>query len=240
MRPDDCYLEVTTALWRRFLDVHPAEPIELVAFCNGRPWVAYATSEDDHVRLLAETESLRGFQGAYAIFNRLLPEVACRYEANRWSPAHNGRASDKEVTARRALFVDVDPVRPKGISATDQQLRESCEVGQRILDWLTTIVGHAALATGLSGNGRFVLVAIEPVEPTKEHAERVSRFLQLLDKRFASERVKVDVSVINAARLMAAPGTMKRKGANTPERPHRRVTFSCGGDVVRVPLEVLA
>jgi hypothetical protein len=47
--------------------------------------------------------------------------------------------------------------------------------------------------------------------------------------------------VFNPARLMAAPGTWKRKGAGSVTRPHRLTSFVCTHNApVPVPLEVIA
>ena len=49
----------------------------------------------------------------------------------------------------------------------------------------------------------------------------ISRCLQSLSERFDDERVKVDRSVFNPARIWKLPGTWARKGDDTSERPHR-------------------
>jgi hypothetical protein len=68
---------------------------------------------------------------------------------------------------------------------------------------------------------------------------RIHRFLKLLAKEFNTDRVQIDTTVGNTARLMPCPGTWKRKGENKRERPHRRVHFSCHPTVWPVPLEAI-
>jgi hypothetical protein len=232
-------LELNTSLIRRFLLIEPTEPVELTAFIGGRPRVAFAIGEQQHLRVLREMQRLRGYQGCYMLVNRHRPDVALRYPGGVISWPSSGRVSDAETTHRRAVYIDVDSVRPKGISATDAQKREAYEVAAHARTYLERRHGRSCIGFGSSGNGSFMLIAIEPVEPHPEQAKRLGLLLQRLNKRFGTERVKIDAAVSNAARLMPAPGTLKAKGENTAERPHRLTTFSCGADVHRIPLSEL-
>ncbi len=234
-------LEVCTALVRAFLGVTENEPIELTAFVEGRIHVAHATTEADHVRLLREAEQIRGFNGAYQLVNGPIdPTLLARYETGRWHKAWNGRATDRDISQLRALFVDCDPIRPKGISSTGAQLAAALEVSSAVESWFTEALGDdLPIGHGCSGNGYFTLIALEPHAPSTETTRRIAELLGFINKRFGTDAVKIDTSVSNPARLMPAPGTWKRKGTNTPERPHRLTSFSCRGRVRRIPLEAL-
>lgn len=237
--PEDHTLALNTHLIRRFLGMPDDEVTELTAFIWNRPLVAHARDADDHCRLLREVESRDGFCGSYMLHAPINPQVLYRYEPGSWTAPHNGRVSDKETTARRAFYVEIDTVRVKNISATDDEKRAAWEVAQRVQKFLVSVVGETAIGFGDSGNGYYMLIALEPSEPTAEQARKASRFLQLLDAEFTTDRAKVDKSVFNVARLMPAPGTTKGKGRNASERPHRVTSFSCRGTITRVPFEVL-
>ena len=56
-------------------------------------------------------------------------------------------------------------------------------------------------------------------EPGKVLVERVLKSLSVL---FSDDVVKLDTSLFNASRIIKLYGTWARKGANMPERPHRR------------------
>lgn len=237
---DRGYLEVATALVRRFLLIGENEPVELTFFNEGRISVAYATGSDHHARLLREGERRHGFNGAYQLVNGPIdPALLYRYEPNEIAKAWNGRATDRDIATRRAVFLDIDPVRPKGISATDEQLLEAQDVADHVQEFLAGIVGANAIGRGCSGNGVFLLVALEPRPVDPSDVGRISAFLKALHGSFGTAGVKIDSAVANPARLMPAPGTWKRKGRNAPERPHRQTSFSCRGQVDRVPLESL-
>ncbi len=235
-------IELGTALLRRFLDVAVGEALELTFFARGRISVTHATSHVEHVRLLRQAERLPGFNGAYQLVNGpMLTELLHRYPLNQIVPAWNGRAGDKDIYFRRAVYIDIDPIRPKGISATDEEKHAAIGVRQKVEDFLIRELGQpAALGRGDSGNGCFILIAVQqPCLSILDCAGRIHRFLKLLAKEFNTDRVQIDTTVGNTARLMPCPGTWKRKGENTRERPHRRVHFSCHPTVWPVPLEAI-
>lgn len=240
VRPGDRgEIELGTVLLRRFLGVGRDEPVELTFLGRGSASLAHATNEAEHIRLLKEADHSRRFTGAYQLLNGpILTSLLCRYQSNRIHRAWNGRAGDRDIHYRRAVYIDIDPVRPKGISATDDEKRAAVDVRDAVEELLRDAVGTPdALGRGDSGNGYFILIAIQPCWPLKDTEAGIHRFLKLLARKFNTDRVQVDVSVGNLARLMPCPGTWKRKGEDTPERPHRLVSFSCRANIERVPLE---
>lgn len=60
-------IERCTGLLRGFLGMAADELTELTFFVRGRIHVAHAGSEQAHVRLLAEAQRMRGFNGAYQL-----------------------------------------------------------------------------------------------------------------------------------------------------------------------------
>lgn len=235
-------VEASTRRVRTFLGMPDDEPTELTFFVEGRIFLAQVATLDDHVRALRQAERIRGFNGSYQLVNGpLVPELFARYEPNKVHRAWNGRANDKNITSVRALFLDCDPIRIKGISSTDAQKQAASEVIGRVYEQFTAGgVPESAIGRGDSGNGFFMLVAIEPVDPSDEITGRISVLLNQLQRKFGNELVKIDCSVANPARLMPAAGTWKRKGWSTPERPHRMTAFRSSETPTRVPLEFLA
>ncbi len=238
-------LEVSTVLIRRFLDIGEDEFIELTAFVNSKAWVAQCNTYEQHVNLLRRAHDIRGYQGSYMLCNGPLdPTLSARYEQCRWQPANNGRATDRDIQSRRAIYIDVDPVRPKGISATHEEQQAAWTVGNAIRQDLAKRIGRTPIGWAGSGNGFALLVAIETSPNTTELRDLIARGLKALSKKYSTEHVSIDGSVFNAARLMSCPGTMKCKGRHTDERPHRMTSFSCAlnpatGEPDRVPLTEL-
>jgi hypothetical protein len=241
------YIDVATPIVRRFLGMSNDEWTELAFFGRGkRIHVAHAMTAESHARLLHEGSRIRNFEAAYMLVNGPIdPRLLSRYPHDEVVWADNERAKDHEIQRRRAVFIDVDVDRPKGISATDAEFATARIVADGVHSFLVDVLGgDAAIGRGCSGNGFFLLVAIEPIAvPPKgerdEAAERISGFLGLLARKFNRPGIKIDPAVFNVARLMPAPGTMKRKGTDTTERPHRRTSFICRMNPTRVPLEAL-
>ena len=57
-----------------------------------------------------------------------------------------------------------------------------------------------------------------------ENVELVKRFLFHLDLKYSDEIVNVDTSTFNPARIVKLCGMRARKGEDTEERPHRRLS----------------
>jgi hypothetical protein len=204
-------------------------------------FVAHAMTADDHLRLLQEAEHLDGYEGSYAPVNGpLVDGIFCRYPRNqiiRWAKK---RVTDKEVRAVRSIFIDLDTddrERVSGISATDTEVEVVREPWEECRAWLTSKLRREPIGYGSSGNGFYMLISVQPFGPPAETTKRVADFLTTMNKRFAKPGVKIDSTVATPARLMPCPGTLKAKGINTPERPHRRTTFTCHPRIERVPLE---
>jgi hypothetical protein len=156
-------------------------------------------------------------QGAYITLNPVKPDLLAR-AANRLLVA--GRddrlTGDADITVQRWLPVDLDPVRPSGISSTDEEHGWAIERAKQIKEalrdkgWPDPIVGD-------SGNGGHVLYRVDL--PTYEGL--IQRCLQALALKFDDDRVKVDQAVFNPARIWKLYGTISRKGDDVAERPHR-------------------
>lgn len=222
---------------RRFLGIQENELIELTNVIKGRMWVGQTSTFNGHVLLLSTNNDFRGYSASYMLVNGPVnPDLASRYQQDRWETAYNGRATDKDIGTRRAIFIDVDPVRVSGISSTQAEYDATQAVAREIYDTLSQAHAKECMGFGCSGNGFYLLLALEPSLPTKESTERIQRFLNLLNLKFGNERVKIDTTVANPARLMSCPGTMKCKGVHSEERPHRMTWFECSENVQRIPL----
>ena len=72
-----------------------------------------------------------------------------------------------------------------------------------------------------SGNGGMHLVYGLDLPNDDPSRLLVENFLKAVAERFSDDKVNVDVSVFNAARISKVYGTMACKGDDIPERPHR-------------------
>ena len=82
-----------------------------------------------------------------------------------------------------------------------------------------------------SGNGYHLLYKIA-LENNNENTELITKCLNYLSLRFTDEFLDVDTKVFNASRITKLYGTFARKGANSPERPHRQ------SKIMQIPSEI--
>jgi len=155
--------------------------------------------------------------GIYYTLNEVNPRLLGR-SCNRLRERCDLTTSDKDILSRRWLPIDCDPVRPAGVSSSDEEheaalARARLIAAERPKDW-----GEPILAD--SGNGAHLLYqANMPNDP--ETLRLVELALADLDKRYSDTKVKIDVKCGNAARIWKAYGTAVRKGDSIPGYPHR-------------------
>ena len=155
------------------------------------------------------------------------------HKRDRADPHAPRAAKDADIAYRRLLLVDVDPVREGGC-ATDEEKQAAGEVARSVHKHCLSL-GWPKPCCVDSGNGCHLLWRI----PRLTDTETVKGVLHALARRFDTERAKVDTSVHNAARISRLPGTINRKGEDTPERPHRRSAVIRAGDDGEVRLAAL-
>lgn len=170
----------------------------------------------------ALADKARGYydcaRGVYITLNPINPALLAR-AANRLQVVgkDDPLTTDADVTRRRWLPIDLDPVRPRGISSTakehERAIARAFQVRDALRDegWPDSIVGD-------SGNGGHLLYRVDlPVHD----GDLVKRCIQKLALRFDDTTLKIDQAVFNPARIWKLYGTISRKGDNLPERPHR-------------------
>ncbi len=152
-------------------------------------------------------------KGCYFIFNEIYS--GCHARAfNRFLERPERTTSDKEILSRRWIFVDIDPPRPPGVSASDDEKEQAVEIREKVFEKLKVI---AEPIVADSGNGFHLYIPINRPN-TDEQTKLVQRLLKGLESKFPM----VDITTSNAARITKLYGTTGRKGDSTPERPHRQ------------------
>jgi hypothetical protein len=166
--------------------------------------------------------------GVYVTLNPVLPELLSRC-SNRTEQYAKVTTKDGEIVKRLWLPVDLDPVRPSGISASDSEKSAAFERAAEIKGYLAGLEWPEPIEAA-SGNGAHILYRVD----LPNDAESTTLFrdvLAALDFRFSDNVVSVDTGVFNAARIWKLYGVMSRKGDDSEERPHRRsrITSVPGG-----------
>ena len=134
-------------------------------------------------------------------------------------------ANNEDIARREWLLVDIDPKRPSGVSATDEEKERAKDVADNVLKLydLDLPDGNYFPRPKMivdSGNGYHLIWRYE-MENTQGNADLVHDFLRALKGAYDTDRADIDGTVFNASRISKLPGTWARKGADTPERPHR-------------------
>jgi hypothetical protein len=207
---------------RRFLTLlaRPGDVFELRALSKvrGQQHVDFGFFDDFDQMAKAAADASGRYDGVYTTLNPANPALLARAPKNKIRRAGNGdTTSDRDVFTRRSILVDIDPVRPTGISSTDAEHDAALELADRIrrelieAGWPTPIFAD-------SGNGAHLIFAVDlPVDD----GGLVMRVLKKLSKTYSTQTLKVDEKVFNPARISKIYGTLTRKGEDTPERPHR-------------------
>ncbi|PWR74205.1 hypothetical protein DK846_03385 [Methanospirillum lacunae] len=180
---------------------------------------------DNFDRLSADAVSFdnRGeYSGIYVTLNPVNPDLLAR-RANRIETRlgkDEKSAGDKDILKRRWLAIDIDPVRPSGVSSSDAEHTSAIEKAARIAAYFTGL-GWPAPVMADSGNGAHLLYRIDlPNDDVSR--DLVRSVLETLDLLFSDACSTIDTSVFNAARIWKLYGTTSRKGDNIAARPHRK------------------
>jgi P4 family phage/plasmid primase-like protien len=162
-----------------------------------------------------EKANLSEAQGFYISFNSL--SLNAKTITNSFSLGKTGSLSaDKDISHRQWVLIDVDPNRPSGSSATNNEKAFAILKGNPIREYLNN-KGWPEPIFADSGNGLHLLYAIE----TSASCPDIKPALKVLDNKFSDKKVKIDTSVHNAAQITKLYGTKACKGNDTANRPHR-------------------
>lgn len=186
---------------------------------------------NDNARAASVIAGLNGkHQSIYVTMNPVKPELLARNE-NRAELTHV-TTTDAEIIRRHWFLIDLDPKRPAGISSTDEELAAAKERAEAIVDWLTSI-GWPEPIQACSGNGWHILYRTD--EPNDDAARVDFEFAtKMLSSIFTDDKIDVDTTSFNAARVWKVYGTISAKGSNTTDRPHRVATLQYVPDELKL------
>jgi len=191
----------------------------LDATMRGDRWAGVFSGYFDNAKDFADAAmSIDSAKGIYFIPNPVQPELLAR-ACNRIRRAPRGESTtDANIVRRKWLLIDIDAIRPSGISASKEEHEASHHRSGDVWMYLHDELGWGDPITADSGNGAHLLYKIDfPIED----GGAVKACLQDLSDRFSDDKVTVDVSVYNPSRIWKLYGTVACKGDHTESRPHR-------------------
>ena len=168
---------------------------------------------DHHQELIGELRRVISATAAYITINEVKPELLAR-RCNRAEIISDRTpvTGDKDVQRRKWLPIDVDSVRPAGVSATDAERAAAYEVVTNI-DYHLWEKGYPPGIIADSGNGWHLII---PVDLPANDGGFVKRLLGELAEKFNTDQATVDTSVHNASRIWKLYGCESRKGDDCP------------------------
>ena len=208
--------------------LHPNEELFEIRLINGNYNASgYFTSADTAIK------ALQGFRPnwnsrtptakAANIFITLNPiDMSCyaRQQHDCFMENVQPTTKDNEITNLHWLLIDLDPKRMSGVSSSDKELQLAKDKAKVIHGFMSER-GFKEPIRAMSGNGIHLVYRFD-VPNTSENVSVFENALKVLSEKFSDDEVEVDTTVFNPARICKLWGTIAHKGANTPERLHRK------------------
>ncbi|MFH1933308.1 MAG: hypothetical protein ABIN18_17165 [Pseudomonadota bacterium] len=175
--------------------------------------------------------------GIYFTLQVIDPRLIAR-AFNRLKPS-NLTTSDHNVLKYRWIPIDIDPVRPAGISASDSELASAMDTREKVAQFCSQELGLPPPLTAMSGNGAHLLYQLPDIQVNEQSRNFIENFIHFLADKFNTDRVTIDTSVFNPARIFKLYGTIARKGDPVPAgpgrdaRPHRMAYIDSNLDGIK-------
>lgn len=129
--------------------------------------------------------------------------------------------SDNNVIAYRWLPVDIDSYRPAGISSSDSELKAALELRDIVAEWIMSEMSFPAPIKAMSGNGGHLLFRLPDIPISEDSKAFIKNTLEAFANRFNTDKVHIDTTTHNPARIWKLYGTSARKGDEVPVGPKR-------------------
>lgn len=166
-------------------------------------------------------EALTPFEGfnVYWTLNKIASSCYSRLQRDKMVLNPKESTSDRDIEGYYFILIDLDCERSAGVASSDEELAYAKSKANAVYAFLRNENFSEPLVT-CSGSGIHLLYKVK-LQNTPERQKLVKDFLDALGMLFSDEHVKIDGVVGNPSRICRLPYFMNRKGANTPERPHR-------------------
>jgi len=130
--------------------------------------------------------------------------------------------SDNNVRYYRWIPIDIDPDRPSGVSSSDSELSRAIEIRDTIREWIIDTTEYKAPITAISGNGAHILIRLPKDIPVNDDSKEFVRgFLENVHSIFSTDKVTIDTTVFNPARIWKLYGSKAMKGDEVPGNQYR-------------------
>lgn len=167
---------------------------------------------------LVENDTQRNNFQVYFTLNELPEAIYNREQHDKflWGAE---TTKDNDIVRRKWVFIDFDSKRPKGVSASNEEVAAAKKKLAEVYKFLKEEGFHEPVMA-FSGNGYHLLLKAD-MPNDNGHKETVKAFIDIISSKFSDGKVEIDKAVFNAARICKLYGTEARKGLNTTDRPWR-------------------
>ncbi len=184
---------------------------------KGKSISGYFRDIDKAVSALSDlTEHQLRNANVYITLNQIRDDCYARFQQDRFCVPEE-TTSDGDIITYEWLFIDLDPVRAKGTSSSNEQVQKAKKMACKVAKYLKQ-EGFEDPVIGMSGNGMHLLYK---VALKVSNAETIKHFLEALDIMFSDDDIKIDTVNFNPSRICKLYGTLAQKGTGTEDRPHR-------------------
>jgi hypothetical protein len=134
--------------------------------------------------------------------------------------------------------VDIDPKRPSGVSASDSELKEALRIRNEVAQYAIAKLKFSSPIKAVSGNGGHLLFRLPDMPVSDQSKQLIQSTLVALSEKFSTDKISIDTTVHNPARIWKLYGTTARKGDEVPAgltreaRPHRMAYIDDLGEFV--------
>ena len=217
MKTDKESIVSALKLWFREGDVFEIRVLDATTSEWMRPHMESGYFDYEHIPDAAEAISrLRSYRGAYATVNPVNPDLLARACNRLRGITREATTADTDIVVRRWLLIDCDPKRVSGVSSSDPEHEAALSMACKIRAGLSASGWPDPILID-SGNGAQMMYRIDlPVAD----GDLVQRCIAGIATA-GDDKVDVDLTVFNPARIWRIPGTMNCKGDDVKTRPHR-------------------
>ena len=217
MKTDKESIVSALRLWFQTDDVFEIRVLDATTSEWMRPHMESGYFDYEHIPDAAEAiGKLRSYRGAYATVNPVNPDLLGRACNRLRGITGEATTSDSDILSRRWLLVDCDPKRVSGVSSSDAEHEAAISMACKIRSGLVASGWPDPILID-SGNGAQMMYRIDLPVADDDLVQRCIAGIATA----GDNKVDVDLTVFNPARIWRIPGTMNCKGDDVKTRPHR-------------------
>lgn len=140
----------------------------------------------------------------YIVMNPIVPNFS------------SGTVSDKDIAYRDLLLIDIDRASTGDKPANEEEVQRAFQLAKKIEYFLGDPEIDPPIKV-MSGNGVHLYYPNIDVPNDEDATRQIHSLLLTLAHHFDTDELKVDTTVFNASRITKVPGTIMRKGKESPD-----------------------